>query len=460
MHAVLGLQTGKSASRLPGMRITVLGTGYVGLVAGAGFADFGNDVTCVDLDAGKIERLKQGILPIYEPGLEPLVIRNHQEGRLLFSTDIADSVRGCDVVIIAVGTPSAADGSADLSQVISAATAIGKAMSGFTVIVTKSTVPVGTAAKVKEAIGKATSQPFAVVSNPEFLKEGDAVNDFMKPDRIVIGTDDDRARDVLRHLYAPFVRTSDRVLLMDPVSAELTKYAANAYLATRISFMNDISNLCERVGADVEMVRRGMGSDQRIGPKFLFPGIGYGGSCFPKDVKAAMSTARDAGHPLEILEAVHRVNERQKMLLADKVIRHFTGSAPGAGRVLEGKKIAVWGLAFKPGTDDTREAPALSIINRLLEAGAKIQAHDPVANEAMSKTLGDRVAYYDNNYEAATGAHALVLCTEWHQFRRPNFKRLKTLMADFALFDGRNVWEPQEVRELGFTYYGIGRKLV
>ncbi len=433
------------------MRLAVLGTGYVGLVAGAGFADFGNDVVCVDIDAEKVARLRQGELPIFEPGLQPLVARNVAEGRLSFTTDVAEAVRDAEVVFLAVGTPSAHDGSADTSQVLAAAAAVARTMDGYKVIVTKSTVPVGTAEKVSGAIRATTTQPFAVVSNPEFLKEGDAVNDFMKPDRVIIGTDDERARDMLRHLYAPFVRTNDRVLCMDARSAELTKYAANAYLATRISFMNDMANLCEHVGADVEMVRRGMGMDQRIGPKFLFPGIGYGGSCFPKDVKAVMSTAREAGHPLEILESVHRVNERQKRRLGDKIVKHFGGS-------LAGKTIALWGLAFKPGTDDIREAPSCSVIDRLLEAGALVHAHDPVANEAIHKVYGDKVKLFDANYDAAAGAHGLALLTEWHQFRRPNFKRLKELLRDPVLFDGRNAWETDEVRALGFTYYGIGRR--
>jgi UDPglucose 6-dehydrogenase len=434
------------------MRLTVLGTGYVGLVAGAGFSDFGNEVTCVDIDAQKVERLTRGELPIYEPGLDKLVLHNVAEGRLFFSTDVAGSVRGADVVIIAVGTPSAHDGSADLSQVLAAAEAIGKAIAKFTVVVTKSTVPVGTAEKIKQRIGSVTQQPFAVASNPEFLKEGDAVNDFMKPDRVILGSDDARAIDVLRNLYAPFVRTNDRILTMDARSAELTKYASNSYLAMRISFMNDMANLCERVGADVEMVRRGMGMDPRIGPKFLFPGVGYGGSCFPKDVQAASHTAREHGWTLDIVEAVHRVNERQKGVLADKIIRHFGGD-------VQGKTIAVWGLAFKPGTDDMREAPSLTVIEKLLAGGAKIQAHDPVAHDVAKKMFGDKITLCDGNYDAVSGAHALALLTEWHQFRRPNFKRLKELMAAPHLFDGRNVWEPAEVRALGFTYEGIGRLL-
>jgi UDPglucose 6-dehydrogenase len=434
------------------MRLAVIGTGYVGLVAGAGFSDFGNEVVCVDLDEARVEGLRRGVMPIFEPGLEGLVQRNVAEGRLSFSTKIEEAVPRAQVVILAVGTPSAHDGSADLSQVIAAAQAVGRVMTDYTVIVTKSTVPVGTASKVAAALGGVTKLPFAVASNPEFLKEGDAVSDFMKPDRIIIGTDDDKARDILRNLYGPFVRTNDRIVCMDPRSAELTKYASNAYLATRISFINDVANLCERVGADVEMVRRGMGMDQRIGPKFLFPGIGYGGSCFPKDVKAVMVTAREHGHPLEILDSVHRVNERQKRLLADKIVAHFGGES------LAGKTIALWGLAFKPGTDDVREAPALSIIARLLEAGATVHGHDPVANEAIAKQLGARVKLFEHNYEAATGADALALVTEWHQFRRPNFARLKEIMRQPLLFDGRNSWEPSEVRALGFTYYGIGRR--
>ena len=433
------------------MRLAVLGTGYVGLVAGAGFADFGNDVACADVDEAKIARLTKGEVPIYEPGLEPLIARNVAEGRLTFTTDLARAVKGAEVVFIAVGTPSAHDGTADLSQVIAAAESIGRAIEGFTVVVTKSTVPVGTCDKLREALARATAHPFAVASNPEFLKEGDAVNDFMKPDRVIVGCDDERARERLRLLYAPFLRTSDRMVFMDARSAELTKYAANAYLATRISFINDVANVCERLGADVESVRRGLGMDQRIGPKFLFPGIGYGGSCFPKDVRAVTAAARDAGSPLEILEAVHRVNERQKARLAEKIAEHF-------GASLAKKTIAIWGLSFKPGTDDVREAPSLTVIERLLAAGAKLRVHDPVANDAVRRVLGDRVAYFESNYDAADGAHALALCTEWHQFRRPNFRRLKELLAEPVLFDGRNIWDPGEARALGFTYHGVGRR--
>jgi UDPglucose 6-dehydrogenase len=452
------------------MRIAVLGTGYVGLVAGAGFADFGNEVVCVDIDAHKIERLRRGEMPIYEPGLERLVQHNVAEERLRFTTDIDEAVAGAEVVFIAVGTPSAHDGSADLSQVLAAARDIGRALTKFTVLVTKSTVPVGTSAKIEAAVAEVAKVPFAVASNPEFLKEGDAVNDFMKPDRVILGSNDARAIEVLRKVYAPLVRTNDRVLVTDPISAELTKYAANAFLATRISFMNDMANLCERVGADVELVRRGMGMDARIGNKFLFPGVGYGGSCFPKDVKAVVATARTAGWPLTLLESVDQVNDRQKRVLADKVLRRL---APGASLdgpwpqpPLDGKVVALWGLAFKPGTDDVREAPALTIAQRLLDAGATLRAHDPIALGTFEAALSGmaqkaqlaRLSLHEQAYEAARGADALCLVTEWHQLRRPNFGKLKGLMRQPNLFDGRNTWEPGEVRELDFFYEGIGRK--
>ncbi len=452
------------------MRLAVLGTGYVGLVAGAGFADFGNDVVCVDIDAQKVERLRRGEIPIYEPGLERLVTHNVAEERLRFTTEIAEAVGGADVVFIAVGTPSSHDGSADLSQVIAAARDIGRALTKFTVVVTKSTVPVGTSAKVEAAIAEVCKVPFAVASNPEFLAEGHAVDDFMKPDRVILGSNDARAIEVLRKLYAPLVRTNDRCLVTDPISAELTKYAANAFLATRISFMNDMANLCERVGADVELVRRGMGMDARIGNKFLFPGVGYGGSCFPKDVKAVVATGRGVGCPLTILEAVDLVNDRQKRVLADKVVRRLAGPAavegPWKQPPLEGRVIALWGLAFKPGTDDVREAPSLVIARRLLEAGAQVRAHDPVAlrtfQAAVDATVEPawraRLSLHDQAYEAARGADALCLLTEWHPFRRPNFAKLKALMRAPNLFDGRNTWEPAEVRELDFHYEGIGRK--
>lgn len=439
------------------MRIAVLGTGYVGLVAGAGFADFGNDVVCADVDEQKIARLRRGEIPIYEPGLERLVARNLAEGRIAFTTDLATAVSGAEVVFIAVGTPPREDGSADLRHVLAAASSIGRHLTGWAVVVTKSTVPVGTVEKVREAIARVTDVPFAVASNPEFLKEGDALNDFMKPDRIIIGTDDARAREKLHALYAPFVRTLDRVLFMDPRSAELTKYASNAFLATRISFMNDLANLCERLGVDVEHVRRGMGMDPRIGPKFLFPGIGYGGSCFPKDVRAAMSTAEEVGARLDVLEAVHRVNERQKQVLADKILEHFRRQGESARE----RTVCVWGLSFKPGTDDLREAPALVVIDRLLAEGVRVRAFDPCHapddNGAIAERYGRRVELCASGYEAAEGADALALCTEWHEFRRPNFERLGTLLRARVLFDGRNVWDPAELRALGYTYYGIGR---
>jgi UDPglucose 6-dehydrogenase len=432
------------------MRLAVVGTGYVGLVAGAGFADFGNDVICADVVASKIARLVAGEIPIYEPGLEPLVKKNVAEGRLRFSTDVAAAIAGAEIAFIAVGTPMGDDGAADLSAVWAVAETIGRAMTGPLVIVTKSTVPVGTADRVREIVGAHARHPFAVVSNPEFLKEGDAVADFMKPDRILIGTDDERARKLLAHLYAPFVRTNDRLHFMDARSAELTKYAANAILATRVSFMNEIANLAERLGADVEHVRRGLGADVRIGPKFLFPGVGFGGSCFPKDLRALAHTAERAGAPLEVVAAVERVNARQKVVLAAKMERHF-GS-------LGGKRIAMWGLAFKPRTDDVREAPALVLAERLLAAGARVVAHDPVAMENVRALLGDRLELAPSMYDAIEGADALALLTEWHEYRRPDFARIKAALTSPVLFDGRNVWDPDDVRARGFAYYGIGRR--
>jgi UDPglucose 6-dehydrogenase len=432
------------------MRLGVIGTGYVGLVAGAGFSEFGNDVVCADVDADKIARLLQGEIPIYEPGLEPLVTRNVKEGRLRFTASVPEAVAGAEVVFIAVGTPQSADGSADMSGVIAAAEAIGRAMTAPTVVVTKSTVPVGTADRVREAVGQYARHSFAVVSNPEFLKEGDAVNDFLKPDRVLIGTDDDRARELLRNLYAPFVRTNDRIHVMDARSAELSKYAANAMLAVRISFMNEIANLAERLGADVEHVRRGIGADPRIGPKFLFPGIGYGGSCFPKDVKALLHTAARAEAPLEVVAAVDRVNNRQKGILAAKMEKQLGD--------LTGRTVAVWGLSFKPNTDDIREAPAITLIDRLLGAGAIVAAYDPVARDNVRAVYGDKVRLAEKMYDALDGADALALVTEWHEFRRPDFGRMKKLMKTPCVFDGRNIWDPEELRRLGFTYQGIGRR--
>lgn len=432
------------------MKICVIGTGYVGLVAGAGFSDMGNDVTCCDVDKSKIDGLNKGELPIYEPGLDKLVETNAAEGRLLFTTDVAKGVAGADIVLLAVGTPPGPDGSANLQYIFKAAEDVADALTGWAVIVTKSTVPVGTGDKIEARMKARTKHEFAVASNPEFLKEGDAVNDFMKPDRVIVGAEDKRAIDCLRSLYAPFTRTSDRMLVMDRRSAELTKYAANSMLATRISFMNDLSNLCEILGCDIELVRKGMGSDVRIGPKFLYAGAGFGGSCFPKDLKACITTGREVGYELKILDAVVEVNEKQKQLLGQKVLKHF-------GENLAGKKFALWGLAFKPGTDDIREAPALVLIEQLLAAGAEVVATDPVAMPAVRKQLGDRIRYEESNYDTAEGADALVLVTEWNEFRRPSFDRLKKIMRQPIIFDGRNIWNPAEVRAAGFTYSAIGR---
>ncbi len=433
------------------MKLAVIGTGYVGLVAGAGFADFGNDVHCADVDAKKIARLENGEVPIYEPGLDVLIAKNVKGGRLSFSTDVAGAIAGAEIAFIAVGTPQADDGSADLRAVDAVAETIGKAMTGYLVIVTKSTVPVGTADRVREIVAARTTHPFAVVSNPEFLKEGDAVNDFMKPDRVIIGTEDTRARELLRNLYAPFVRTNDRLQFMDARSAELSKYAANAMLATRISFMNELSQLAERLGADIEHVRKGVGADPRIGPKFLFAGPGFGGSFFPKDLKALLHVSRGAGFPLEIVEAVDRVNVKQKQVLPAKIEKHF-------GASLAGRTIAVWGLAFKPMTDDIREAPALSLIDRLLAKGAKITAHDPEAMGNVKAIYGDKIAFAPGMYEALEGADSLALVTEWHEYRRPDFARMRKLLKEAVLFDGRNVWDAAELAKIGFAYHGIGRR--
>lgn len=431
------------------MHIAVIGTGYVGLVAGAGFADFGNDVMGVDVDASKIAMLNEGKIPIYEPGLDDLIAANRRAGRLTFSTDVAGAIEKADVVFIAVGTPQSKDGSADLSAVFAVAETIGKHMNGHKVVATKSTVPVGTADRVREIIGRHTAHPFSVASNPEFLKEGDAVNDFMKPDRVVLGVSDDRARDVLRSLYAPFVMTNDRILVMDPRSAELAKYAANAMLAVRISFMNDLAVLAEKIGADIGLVRRAVGSDARIGNKFLFPGPGFGGSCFPKDIAALLHTAGGADHDLLVVRAAQHVNDRQKHVLFQKIERHFGG--------VKGKRVAVWGLAFKAKTDDVRESPALVLLDDLLAAGAEVSAHDPEAMPNVRALYGDRVRLCDTMYAAAEGASALALVTEWREYRLPDFARLKQLMAEPAIFDGRNIWSPSDLRAAGFAYSGIGR---
>ncbi|HEX5747493.1 MAG TPA: UDP-glucose/GDP-mannose dehydrogenase family protein [Archangium sp.] len=432
------------------MHIAIIGTGYVGLVAGTCFADSGNDVVCVDIDARKISQLQQGEVPIYEPGLEELIRKNTRDRRLSFTTELAPAVARSQVVFIAVGTPEGESGEADLQYVLAAAEQVGRAMRQYTVVVDKSTVPVGTADKVREVISRVTEVEFDVVSNPEFLKEGAALDDFLKPDRVVIGAESERARKVMGQLYAPFVRTENPILYMDTRSAELTKYAANAMLATRISFMNDIAALCERVGADVDFVRKGMGADKRIGYPFLFPGVGYGGSCFPKDVKALVAKGRELGMELDLLRAVERTNERQKKVLVQKALKHF-GS-------LEGRTFAVWGLAFKPKTDDMREAPSVEVIEGLLAKGAKVAAHDPVAERTARRVLGDRIRYTTVPYEALEGADALFVVTEWNEFRHPDFERMKALMKSPVIFDGRNIYDPSRMRELGFTYMGLGRK--
>ncbi len=433
------------------MKIGVIGTGYVGLVAGACLAESGNDVICADIDERKVAGLNSGEVPIYEPGLEPLIESNLSARRLAFTTDIPTCVRASDVIFIAVGTPPGEDGSADLQHVLAVARTIGEAMNGEKVVITKSTVPVGTARLVREAIEAETEHPVHVCSNPEFLKEGAAVDDFMKPDRVVLGVDSERAAEVLRNLYAPFVRTGASIMIMDVPSAEITKYAANAMLATRISFMNSIARLCEETGADVDAVRRGVGSDGRIGSSFLFPGVGYGGSCFPKDVKALVKTMTDHAVDASILEAVESVNETQKTTLLRRVVERL-------GEDLTGRTIAVWGLAFKPNTDDMREAPSLVTIEGLLERGARVVAHDPVAMDEARHHLGDRIGYADGNYEALQGAHALVIHTEWHPYRHPDFARMREAMARPLIVDGRNLYEPEVVAGEGFEYLSIGRR--
>ena len=432
------------------MNISVIGTGYVGLVVGACLAETGNDVICADVDGKKIEGLKRNELPIYEPGLDAYVQRNQQAHRLSFTTDVAWAVGEADVVFIAVGTPPDEDGSADLRHVLEVARIIGKAMRREVVVVTKSTVPVGTAAKVAEVITKHGQHPFHMVSNPEFLKEGAAVDDFMKPDRVVLGVETDYARSVMAELYAPFVRTGRPIIFMDIPSAEMTKYAANAMLATRISFMNEIANLCERVGANVDLVRRGIGSDERIGPSFLFPGPGYGGSCFPKDVKALAMTARDSGVSFEVLEAVESVNARQKHRMAEKLFAALGQSARGA-------RVAIWGLAFKANTDDMRDSPALTVIDDLLAAGVEIIAHDPVAMHEARRRLNDRIAFADSSYEALRDADALAVVTDWNEYRHPDFERMRTLLRRPLIVDGRNLYTPSKMQQLGFEYYSIGR---
>ena len=436
------------------MNIAIVGTGYVGLVSGTCFAEMGIDVTCVDIDRRKIERLLAGEMPIYEPGLDELVRRNVEAGRLHFTTDLCDCLDAVEVVFSAVGTPPDEDGSADLKYVLEVARTFGRNIKKYTMLVTKSTVPVGTARKIKAAIQEELDKrgeqiEFEVASNPEFLKEGAAIKDFMSPDRVVVGVESERARKTMSRLYRPFLTNNFRVYFMDIPSAEMTKYAANAMLATRISFMNDIANLCERVGADVNMVRRGIGSDTRIGKKFLYPGCGYGGSCFPKDVKALIKTAEQNGYPMQVLRAVDEVNERQKSVLFEKLEKHYA-------RALAGKTVALWGLSFKPETDDMREAPALVVIDRLLAAGVTVKVYDPVAMTECKRRLGDKVIYCKEMYEAAADADALLLLTEWKEFRVPSFAVLERLMRAKVLIDGRNIYDPEEVAEAGFIYYKIG----
>jgi UDPglucose 6-dehydrogenase len=435
------------------MRIAVVGTGYVGLVVGACFAETGNQVICVDKDAAKVRALRRGKIPIFEPGLEELVKRNFAEKRLSFTLDLKASVRKSDVVFIAVGTPMGEDGSADLQHVIGAAREIAKAMNGYKVIVDKSTVPVGTSELVREAIRRETTHPFSVVSNPEFLKQGAAVEDFLKPDRVVIGANDQKSADLMVELYRPFTRTGAPTMVMDCASAELCKYAANAMLATRISFMNEIANVCELFGADVDQVRQAVATDKRIGSAFLFPGVGYGGSCFPKDVQAIVKFSADKKYKFRILEAVEGVNKTQKQRLLLKLDAHFGKGA----KALAGKTIAVWGLAFKPRTDDMREAPAIPIIEGLLARGAKVQAYDPEAIEVARRQFGSSISYAPNAYKALTGADALLIVTEWNEFREPDFTRMKKLMKQPVILDGRNLYQPAQVRALGFTYQSIGR---
>ena len=435
------------------MKIAMIGTGYVGLVSGVCFSDFGHEVVCVDKDAAKIDQLNSGEVPIYEPGLEALFERNTKQGRLTFTTDLKEGVQEAEIIFLALPTPPGADGAADLSFVLKVAEDLSSMITSYKVIVDKSTVPVGTAEKVHAVLAKKLDESlFDVVSNPEFLREGVAVDDFMKPDRVVIGVESAQAKEVMGRLYAPFVRQGNPIFYMDLRSAEMTKYAANSYLATRISFMNEIANLCEELGANVDMVRKGMGSDTRIGKRFLFPGVGYGGSCFPKDVQALARAASENEYDFKILNAVMNVNAAQKKILSQKIINYFNGD-------LKGKTIAIWGLAFKPNTDDIREAPALSIIDDLLAAGAEIKAFDPEATENVEALYGDKISFCDSGYEAVYMADALAVVTEWQVFRTPDFDRIKEFLTEPVIFDGRNVYDPKMMKELGFHYDSIGRPL-
>ena len=435
------------------MKIAVVGTGYVGLVTGTCFAETGNQVTCVDINAEKVKQMQAGKIPIYEPGLDDLFQRNTQEGRLHFTTSLQEGIEGAKVIFLALPTPPGADGSADLKYILQVADDLGPILSDYTVIIDKSTVPVGTSDKVREAIAKNAQVDFDVVSNPEFLREGVAVEDFMKPDRVVIGTQSDRAKDLMSRLYAPLVRQGNPIIFMDERSAELTKYAANAFLATKITFMNEIANLCELVGANVDEVRKGIGTDSRIGKRFLFAGIGYGGSCFPKDVQALAKTSAENDYEFKILDSVMKVNEKQKTKLIPHLVKHFKGD-------LKGKKIAMWGLAFKPYTDDIREAPSLYNIDALLELGGSVSAYDPEAMGHVKQVMGDKISFTKSPYEALDGADALLIVTEWPQFRTPDFERMDSLLKNKVIFDGRNLYELNQMQELGYTYYSIGRQTI
>ena len=432
------------------MKITVIGTGYVGLVTGTCFAETGNKVTCVDIDKAKVDKLSSGQITIYEPGLEKIFLRNTKEGRLVFTTNLEEVLEASEIIFLALPTPPGADGSADLKYVLGVADKMGKLMKGYKVVVNKSTVPVGTADKVREAIAKNYKGAFDVVSNPEFLREGVAVDDFMKPDRVVIGTKSEQAKKVMTELYAPFVRQGNPLIFMDERSSELTKYAANSFLATKISFMNEIAQLCERMGADVDMVRRGIGSDDRIGKRFLFPGIGYGGSCFPKDVQALVKSSNEVNYDFEILKAVEKVNALQKLHLVNKINTYFKND-------LQGKKIALWGLAFKPNTDDIRDAPAIDMINALTTAGATITAYDPEAMPNVKNKIGDKIKYATNQYEALAGADILVIATEWSEFRTPDFEIIVKELPSKVIFDGRNLFDVAKMKEMGYHYESIGR---
>jgi UDPglucose 6-dehydrogenase len=434
-------------------KIAVVGTGYVGLVTGTCFAETGNQVTCIDIDVDKVAKMKNGQVPIYEPHLDTYFERNIAAGRLTFTTSLEEGIEDAEIIFLALPTPPGEDGSADLSYILGVAEQLGKIITEFKVIVDKSTVPVGTAEKVEDAIKKNTDLEFAVVSNPEFLREGFAVSDFMKPDRVVLGTSNERAKKIMENLYKPFVRQGNPIYFMDEKSAELTKYAANSFLATKITFMNEVANFCELVGADIDKVRAGIGSDTRIGKRFLFPGIGYGGSCFPKDVQALVKSGNDVGYNFEILNSVIQINQNQKTILFPKMKNYFKGS-------MEGKKIALWGLAFKPDTDDIREAPALYLIEKLLDSGAKVCAYDPEAMDNVKSVIGDKIEYANNEYEVLSDCDALLICTEWSIFRNPDFDRMKDKMSDLVVFDGRNLFDLEEMNNRGFYYSSIGRKLI